>query len=104
MAAFSTHQLSLLAWSFAELRHLGEDKMLVQLEAQAGARLADFDEKDLVQLLKALLDLNRTHAVRGGMCVAWGGRALAGSCSLSGRCCAGAQPFKTSRRCWRGMG
>ena len=73
MAAFSTHQLSLLAWSFAELRHLGEDKMLVQLEAQAGARLADFDEKDLVQLLKALLDLNRTHAVRGGMCVAWGG-------------------------------
>ena len=66
MAAFNAHQLSQLAWSFAKLRHLGEDKMLVQLEAQAGARLANFDERDLVQLLKALLDLIRTHAVRCG--------------------------------------
>ena len=65
--SLAPRQLATLAWAFAEVRHKGEDRMLVQIEVTARSRLDDFEPRDLVQLIRALRDLGRPDLVTGGI-------------------------------------
>ena len=47
----------------SQVKHLGEEKMLKQLESKASTCLEEFDARALAQLLKAFLDLNQNELV-----------------------------------------
>ena len=47
----------------SQVKHLGEEKMLKQLESKASSSLEEFDARALAQLLKAFLDLDQNEFV-----------------------------------------
>lgn len=60
---FTPHQLSQLMWAFSKVNHTGMPGYTEVIVRQAEARLADFEPKDLVQLLGALSALDELSLV-----------------------------------------